>query len=333
MFASGVLLGALLLVAGLWIGHWMARRSAPPLETENLSDYHLVHLLRNLFQWTDGFASDVSAYRETVDQVCQRFTALEGEKADDEKSMRKMLAQIVEANNGLKMRLEKAEAALQDQAQEIAGYMSEARTDSLTGLPNRRTFDDELTRRMAEFRRYQTPVSLILVDIDFFKKFNDTYGHLAGDAVLQQVAQVLRDTMRESDLVVRLGGEEFAVILPSSEGENVWLAAERTRMAIDGTGFRYKGKDLRVSVSCGAAQALGQETVTELVRRADEALYAAKGAGRNCAHWHDGQRLMAITPNREDDPRVDLQRGSEFGKVCQDLRERLLTVVGEEVAT
>ena len=150
---------------------------------------------------------------------------------------------------------------LKQQAGEISTYMSEARTDALTGLPNRRALDEDLTRRLAEWRRHGRPLSVMMIDIDHFKKFNDTYGHQVGDAVLQQVAALLRKTMRESDFVGRFGGEEMAVVLPGTEATEACLAAERARH-VDRRS-RYSLTDvqqLHVTVSVGAAQCLTAET-------------------------------------------------------------------------
>src|SRR6185503_7619557 len=106
------------------------------------------------------------------------------------------------------------------------------RTDALTGLANRRAFDDELNRRFAEWQRRKTMFSLLILDVDHFKKFNDTHGHQAGDAVLTGVAATLRQTFREMDLVARYGGEEFAAILPVTNLTEALRAAERARAAI-----------------------------------------------------------------------------------------------------
>ncbi len=186
-----------------------------------------------------------------------------------------------------------------------------------------------------------------MVDIDHFKKFNDTYGHQVGDNVLQQVAALLRKTMRESDLVGRFGGEEMAVVLPGTEATEACLASERARRAIEQAVFTYGRQQLQVTVSVGAAQCLTAETATRLIKRTDEALYAAKKAGRNRAYWHDGHacRLVGGAPEivpaetaslRGDTPpptgflvnRHSACDTESFAQVCQDLRRRLEQVSG-----
>src|SRR6185295_757566 len=135
------------------------------------------------------------------------------------------------ANAELQQRLEQAEKQLAVQAVQIKAHESEARTDSLTTLSNRRAFDDELKRRLNEWQRKGTPCTLVMMDIDFFKKFNDTHGHQVGDEVLRQVAKVLGVQSREMDIPCRYGGEEFAVILPATEALKACKVAERIRAA------------------------------------------------------------------------------------------------------
>ena len=331
IIVSAALLGAFLLILGLGIGLWVGRRSSSQ-SSKGLDAHHLRSLLGGLFKWTNGFAADVTQYREVVEEFAKRFDSVAAtEVSEDHAPVMLMLQQIAGVNDELRKRIDKAEEALQDQTEQIAGYMSEARSDTLTGLPNRRVFDDELGQRVAEWNRYGTLVAVMILDIDFFKRFNDEHGHLAGDAVLQQVSRVMEETMRETDIVVRLGGEEFAAVLPGIEGEGVWLAAERTRKAVENGTFRYEGTDLSVTVSCGSAMAIENDTPSELVKRADEALYSAKHAGRNCSHWHDGWSTIAIGSGHSRQAAADnLARDPDFGEICDELRQRLLTVVGDD---
>lgn len=161
-------------------------------------------------------------------------------------------------------------------------------TDSLTGVANRRAYEFELTRRIANWNRNKSPVTLILLDIDYFKKFNDRYGHSAGDAVLKAVANVLQQTMRETDLVARYGGEEFAIVLSETPLEETKEIAERIRALIESSRFPFNGLILRLTVSIGVAQIQTEEDATDFLQRADTAMYSSKEAGRNCVHFHDG---------------------------------------------
>lgn len=328
-FLFGLLFGSLLLCLGLCLGLWFGRRMAMLYDVKSMDREQLQHLLSGLFQWTNGFASDVSQYREFMDRISTELSP-EDVQANDGQAT-KLMAQIVQANEQLQQRLNNAEAALQDQAEEITAYMCEARTDTLTELPNRRAFDDELARRMAEWRRNETTVNVVIIDIDHFKMFNDRFGHAAGDAVLVEVARVLNTATRESDLVARLGGEEFAVVLAGVEPSEARRAAERIRKAVAATAFHYEGKSLRVTVSCGVAQALALEDGMSLVKRADEALYASKAAGRNVSHWHDSARCVLLTassPSKRTPANTltPAPTDREFLRVCDDLRQRLLEV-------
>ena len=158
-----------------------------------------------------------------------------------------------------------------------------ARTDALTGLWNRMHFGEQLTRTLAEADRYDHPVSLVLMDIDHFKKVNDTWGHEAGDTVLKQVARVLQDGVRAVDICVRYGGEEIAMLLAQTDSAHAVEVAERLRTRIGSTPIRHGPAEIHVTASFGVATY--PETVKvrdQLFPSADKALYIAKHDGRNC---------------------------------------------------
>jgi len=201
---------------------------------------------------------------------------------------------VVDANERLEHELASAKERLEDQARQIETHAFEARTDALTRLSNRRAFDDELVRRFDEFQRQGRPFALAMIDLDHFKQFNDRNGHPAGDEVLRGIAAVLRRTTRTMDLLARYGGEEFAVIMPGAVLDDAKSAAERVRGAIADAGFRYDGKSFQVTVSVGVAELQSGENVSRLVRRADEALYAAKTAGRDAVWYHSGRSCLAV---------------------------------------
>ncbi|MCA9185355.1 MAG: GGDEF domain-containing protein [Planctomycetales bacterium] len=153
--------------------------------------------------------------------------------------------------------------------------------DSLTKIANRRAFEMELVSRVADWEQQGIPVGLLLVDVDHFKRFNDTYGHQAGDAILQQVAETLKSSMRDIDIVARYGGEEFAIVLTSTSVEKAKLAGERVRSVIEQRRFNYEGLNLRLTVSVGMSHSLPKDTMSTLIERADAALYQAKHDGRD----------------------------------------------------
>jgi two-component system cell cycle response regulator len=157
-------------------------------------------------------------------------------------------------------------------------------TDQLTGLYNRRFVDAQLVPLVQRAQCGGDPVSVTIVDIDHFKRINDTHGHDVGDAVLQEFSVRLASNVRPSDFACRLGGEEFLVIMPRTTGDVACLAAERLRRHICAAPFRAPGlsEPLDVTVSAGVACTEGADDSAEaLIKRADEALYEAKRAGRN----------------------------------------------------
>jgi diguanylate cyclase (GGDEF)-like protein len=158
-------------------------------------------------------------------------------------------------------------------------YKRNAMIDGLTGLYNRRWIDEALPRFITRYGRSGHALSVLMIDVDHFKKFNDTYGHAIGDKVLSVVARCLRENLRPTDLVARYGGEEFLVILPDTNVDAGRHAAERVRKAISNE--RLEDVDTKITISLGGACLKSLETMDALLARADEALYASKGSGRN----------------------------------------------------
>ncbi|MCH7796199.1 MAG: diguanylate cyclase, partial [Proteobacteria bacterium] len=166
----------------------------------------------------------------------------------------------------------------------LAKSVSLAYTDPLTGIYNRRYMNAHLDRKIMEISDTQKPVSVLIFDIDHFKRVNDTYGHAAGDEVLKTVAERVGDSIRDFDLLARYGGEEFVVIMPSTPPDPAAMVAERLRQRLAAQPFEISGSDqaLPITASLGVATTTDPtETSQNLLGRADAALYAAKDAGRN----------------------------------------------------
>ena len=156
-----------------------------------------------------------------------------------------------------------------------------ATLDALTNLNNRRQFEVRLKQEIATTKRQKNPLCAMMIDIDFFKKVNDTYGHASGDAVLRTVASIIKEHLRESDIPSRYGGEEFAVLLPYTHIEEAKIVGERLRKAVEETPIPIDKKNINVTISMGLAEFNVKETGEELFKRADSALYEAKEGGRN----------------------------------------------------
>lgn len=157
-------------------------------------------------------------------------------------------------------------------------------TDALTGIPNRRAFDEVLTSELRRAGREVHPLSLLMIDVDHFKRVNDTFGHEVGDRVLQQMAALIQGSVhRPGDCAARYGGEEFVVLLPGTPPHGAQIMAEHIRTVIECAQFQRPGEPmLRATVSVGVATARRSESGTSLVRRSDAAMYRAKARGRNC---------------------------------------------------
>ena len=156
-----------------------------------------------------------------------------------------------------------------------------ATLDSLTGLPNRRSFDLLAAQALQEAQRDCAPLVALLIDLDHFKALNDTHGHLAGDEVLRQFANVLQGSLRQSDILCRWGGEEFIVLLRETEGRQALDVAEKIRRRSEQLTFSYDEQPLRLTTSIGLSSLQPGDTLHALLTRADRALYRAKQAGRN----------------------------------------------------
>ena len=205
--------------------------------------------------------------------------------------LRAMVAAIAAETTAIVERQTRLQTQLLDSSQQLAemrvsldSARREAMTDGLTGIANRKAFDLALATAAQEAAADGLPLSLLMVDIDHFKKFNDTHGHLVGDHVLRLVAKVLTECIKGRDTAARFGGEEFAILLPRTELENALKVAEQIRTSVGSRQIVNKGRNVsygNVTLSIGAAQHRIGEPLADTVRRADAALYAAKRNGRN----------------------------------------------------
>lgn len=176
--------------------------------------------------------------------------------------------------------LEKASRLIESQQKELRDL---AILDHLTGLYQRRWFDEIAIKEVSQSRRHKTPLALAMLDIDHFKQVNDNHGHKAGDAILVQLAQILRSTVRKEDTVFRYGGEEFIVLMPNTDNVSASRTCERIQHSIANVVFRHADGELVITVSIGVAE-LGEQyepDINVLLETADKLLYQAKAQGRN----------------------------------------------------
>lgn len=154
--------------------------------------------------------------------------------------------------------------------------------DGLTQIYNKRYFTEALEREWGRVARYKRGLSLLLFDLDHFKKINDAFGHVAGDSVLRQLSTAVKTRLREQDIFARVGGEEFAVLLPEVASDGARATAEKVRAVVESTGFDFEKKKIPCTVSLGCAASMGKADAAALYAASDAALYRAKSSGRNC---------------------------------------------------
>lgn len=178
-------------------------------------------------------------------------------------------------------RMKDMEAETEVLRSRIDDERSQAKTDALTGIPNRLAWEERLELEVGHRKRFGTPLVLVMWDIDHFKQVNDRFGHKAGDKVLRTLAHVLADNVRETDFVARYGGEEFVQLMMGSSLEECLSVVEKLRAAIEETGFHFRDQRVTITASCGLTEYRDGDTPDQCFERADKALYRAKDGGRN----------------------------------------------------
>jgi diguanylate cyclase (GGDEF)-like protein len=228
----------------------------------------------------------LAAHHANVKQFQQRMSSLNDGPRDDQ------LQELTrEAERMLRptMRLSSEMAQASDEVRKQANLLmsvTQSRTDPLTGLENKQSMEEALKGLFAMQARYNSDFAVVIVDIDQFKRLNDEHGHLFGDKILQQVADALTRSIRETDSIARFGGEEFIVTMQHTDLDGACIYAQRFRDEVS--------IDLPITVSIGVTGALEGDTVQSLLTRADTALYSAKSAGRNCVYRHDGDLIEPV---------------------------------------
>ncbi len=327
IFLLGLAVGTGLLVIGVLLGFFLGRRAGAASQVVDRQQF--LGFLQNLSLWTSEFAGDVSKYQTQLTSISQRVQS--GNETPREE-IQALLKQIMHANQQLQQRLDSAEERLESQTHQIADYLTEARTDGLTGLTNRKAFDQTLDELFLQWQSKHQSFALSLIDIDHFKKINDTYGHPAGDSVLKKVAETLRSEFRDAVCVARYGGEEFAIltVMPVEEAAD---CLDRLRSVVSRTEFRHEDTVIPVTLSGGIAEIAGDDKLGRVVRRSDEALYAAKLGGRNRVYLNDGTICRLVTkvpPTAARDLRAEAVPSLVEQNSTTRIQERIKRIVEEE---
>jgi diguanylate cyclase len=294
VLAAGLIMAGVLLAVGAILGARHARRNAPD-STDPLSEgdrERVLELLHELESWTSEYSGNVNEYQVKLDELSQAVGASAG-NSQAENRVVLLLQQIMSNNDRLKDRLDAAERQLEKQTRQIESYLTEARTDSLTGLFNRRAFDQKLEELFIGYRNGGRSFVVVLIDIDKFKSINDTHGHQAGDKVLKQLAQTLRTELDQAVIVSRFGGEEFSVIMSGP----LRIAAERmneVRKRIAKTPMDTGETLIEVTISVGLSEPREDLVVGPVLRRADESLFTAKNIGRNRVYYDEGNGPLLV---------------------------------------
>jgi diguanylate cyclase len=261
------------------------------LDILNDAGIRLRHIVDQVKKQVASAAGDVDAYGRTLDDFS---TAIgEGEPKDIHGLVADLVVatqRVAERNRTLEDRLSKASGEVDQLKQNLENVQREALTDALTGIPNRKYFEARLREAASEAMENGETLSLLLADIDNFKRFNDTYGHQIGDQVLRLVARTLTDSVKGRDTPARFGGEEFAIILPQTHLADAGTVAEQIRLGL--ARRKLVGRDKReqygsVTLSFGASEYRPGEPIATFVERADAALYRAKRQGRNRVELED----------------------------------------------
>ncbi len=229
-------------------------------------------IVDSLSEHVSGIESIIAL--DNIDEITDKLAQLA-------KDLRRTISKVKEEIGRTRAELQRAQKQLEELKQEVEKYRERSIIDELTQILNRRGIMDLLVRELARSKRFNTPLSVLMLDIDDFKAINDTYGHIVGDKVLRAIASIVKNNLRITDAVGRYGGEEFLVVLPDTDAEAALVVAEKLRKAVEKKVYKYRDSTFKVTVSIGAAQAKPEDTPESLIDRADKALYLSKQAGKN----------------------------------------------------
>lgn len=253
-------------------------------ESNKLSIEHRDHLNNVISQQFDNIktssdaANELSSLQTTINQHLLELSDQFKKHKDTEDSRQHDTQKQL---NLMSHKLQDMEIEAEELRNDLKIAHDQALRDTLTGLPNRLAFDERSIIEFNRWYRYQTPLTLLIWDIDHFKLINDNYGHKAGDKTLTLVAQLILQNCRDTDFIARFGGEEFVMILPNTNAEQALTLANNIRSIIADSGFNYNSEAITLTISAGISQFTSDDDFESVFERADQALYSSKEQGRN----------------------------------------------------
>ena len=296
---------------GLMCGFFIGRFYTLSNETKRLKRDRELTLtaLMKVMSSTDRLNEDVDSHNTALQSAKAELESMETDETLDvlQTALMSNISRVVESNRRLENDLVVSKYQLESQAQELDRTRKEARTDALCNVGNRKAVDETLQFMVSRFHSENRSFGLMLIDIDHFKRINDTFGHQAGDEVLTSIALALKECVRPEDFVGRLGGDEFCILLEGLQPEDAQLVGARIRSTIELYDFSINdsGQSTVVTMSMGLAVVRPVDDAITLYERADQALYKSKQLGRNRLYTISGDNQEGLAPptsNVEESP-------------------------------
>jgi len=273
-------------VVGVGIGFYLGKTASPHHpRPEQQREAATLNVLTSVLAAAEQLNQDVGTHNTEIQAVERHLTGMkvDGMMRQIQQTLLAEISSVMDANKQLEDDLTYARLRMEEQAQELDRTRREARTDQLSGVANRKGFDEKLQMMLGAWKRQGKRFVLALADVDHFKWINDTHGHAAGDQVVSNVGTFLRGCLREDDFVARFGGDEFALIFGNLDLDDGSAVAERIRATVakKNFGLRVGEEQAAVTFSIGTAAVWEGATAETLLEHADQALYRAKDSGRN----------------------------------------------------